>query len=428
MQRSNNNEINGIPIGSEGSRIFAEFIFQKVDLNITDELRTKHNFKQGIDYEILRYVDDFIVFAKNENNIKIVIQTISDNLNDYNLYLSEHKHQEYSRPFLTKKSAIIHKLNFVIETLEQQIFLNEDSSKSFNYRLKPNKIGNKNRVINNFIESVKFICNGNDNGYADASSYLISTFSNRLIRLQETEASFQENSYTPSEHINNLHQIISILFELIFFLYTVNPTVTSSNKLAKTIIITDEFYGRFNLLKQPYFRTLVMNNQYLLPSQKNESDHRDGFLSLERLNVILSTCEFGKPYLLPVEYFEDILNDQNSKISYFNFICLLYYFKHHPQYQKFIRKIEAVCLASFRKNKELLVKDSELLHLFLDLLCCPYVSNTFRIELISIIDDSLDHEKKSSLLSELDKVYWFVKWEGLNLISLLERKELNSVY
>ncbi|TOB85966.1 hypothetical protein CGJ95_23980, partial [Vibrio parahaemolyticus] len=38
MQRSNNNETNGICVGSEFSRVFSEIIFQRIDINIENFL------------------------------------------------------------------------------------------------------------------------------------------------------------------------------------------------------------------------------------------------------------------------------------------------------------------------------------------------------------------------------------------------------
>ena len=64
MQRSNYNETNGILVGPEVSRIFAEIIFQRIDLNVLNILREK-NLKLGSDYEIRRYVDDHFIFANH---------------------------------------------------------------------------------------------------------------------------------------------------------------------------------------------------------------------------------------------------------------------------------------------------------------------------------------------------------------------------
>ena len=64
MQHSNYNETNGIVVGPEISRIFAEIILQQIDLNVLAKLN-KSNLKFGIDYDVRRYVDDYFVFSNN---------------------------------------------------------------------------------------------------------------------------------------------------------------------------------------------------------------------------------------------------------------------------------------------------------------------------------------------------------------------------
>src|SRR5690606_5584452 len=50
MQLANYNETNGIVVGPEISRVFAEIILQQVDLNVLKTLEGKH--KYGVDYEV----------------------------------------------------------------------------------------------------------------------------------------------------------------------------------------------------------------------------------------------------------------------------------------------------------------------------------------------------------------------------------------
>lgn len=91
MQRSNNNETNGIPIGSEFSRVFAELIFQRIDCNIESSLLDEYGWINHKDYVILRYVDDFIVFCNNEENAELITKTINVKLNEFNLQLNINK-------------------------------------------------------------------------------------------------------------------------------------------------------------------------------------------------------------------------------------------------------------------------------------------------------------------------------------------------
>ena len=72
MQRTNYNETNGIVVGPEASRIFAEIILQKIDLNALSDLELQ-GLKYGDDFEIKRYVDDYFVFANEASIIDRVI-------------------------------------------------------------------------------------------------------------------------------------------------------------------------------------------------------------------------------------------------------------------------------------------------------------------------------------------------------------------
>ena len=61
MQEMNYNETNGIVIGPEFSRIFAEVILQHVDQRVEQGLLNK-GFILNTDYECYRYVDDYFFF------------------------------------------------------------------------------------------------------------------------------------------------------------------------------------------------------------------------------------------------------------------------------------------------------------------------------------------------------------------------------
>jgi hypothetical protein len=65
MQRINYNETNGILIGPELSRIFAEIILQAIDIDIIQDLY-KDNYSIKKDYQIFRYVDDYFIFYNDE--------------------------------------------------------------------------------------------------------------------------------------------------------------------------------------------------------------------------------------------------------------------------------------------------------------------------------------------------------------------------
>jgi len=62
MQNMNYGETNGILIGSEVSRIFAEILLQKIDDNVQKSLFS-NGIKHKIDYQVFRYVDDYFLLS-----------------------------------------------------------------------------------------------------------------------------------------------------------------------------------------------------------------------------------------------------------------------------------------------------------------------------------------------------------------------------
>lgn len=63
MRYANYNETNGIIVGPEISRIFAEIILSRIDVAVLNTLRDGaglNGLQVGVDYEIRRYVDDYL--------------------------------------------------------------------------------------------------------------------------------------------------------------------------------------------------------------------------------------------------------------------------------------------------------------------------------------------------------------------------------
>ena len=428
MQRCNNNETNGIPVGPEVSRIFAEVILQSIDLQVIDSIEKNHSLKLDVDYSILRYVDDYIVFSKNQKSMEAVASTISDILTNYNLYINDNKLKKYSRPFCTEKSHTIIGLDEIIKHLECNLF---DAKKTEGRSIFFAKnIYNRHKFTHAFINKVKRICILNDDGYSDVSAYLISVCYFRIERLIDSSRSYTAKQF--SNYALDSRMAISILMEIMFFFYSVHPTIPASNKLSKTIIIVDEFIKNKLPHYLPFIRTEVMENINQLSLDRTKKDRREGYISIERLNILLATSEFGANYLVPSKYFDTLLRSTGT-LSYFNIVSLLYYFKDHNDYTHLVKELENIIIIKF-KNGLNLQKSSENAHLILDLLSCPYVSLDFRMNLLKRFDyeylqvSSRSNEELEHDIGLLSQTYWFVKWENLDLLNQLERKELKSVY
>lgn len=91
MQFSNYNETNGIPVGSEASRIFAEFVLQAVDRGFRSAIEAADALQGRV--LLKRYVDDFYLFIDQAADVDLVRGVLSQSLAKYKLRLSEQKEQ-----------------------------------------------------------------------------------------------------------------------------------------------------------------------------------------------------------------------------------------------------------------------------------------------------------------------------------------------
>jgi hypothetical protein len=166
-------------------------------------------------------------------------------------------------------------------------------------------------------------------------------------------------------------------------------------------------------------------------SVENKDSYRDGFVTLEKLNILLATNEFSSNYSISSSHLENLL-DSTEIISYFDIISILFYCKDCVKYSEVVQRIEQICA---NKLKEVdISNDSESIHLLLDLSTCPYISESLRDVVLRklfgdhFVDNNATQPEAEKLTTILANTYWFVKWTNNDLYELLVRKELNPVY
>jgi len=101
MQSVNARETNGIVIGPEFSRIFAEIILQYIDQKVEQELFEKKLYQKST-YECYRYVDDYFLFYNDEKDRNLFMESLTRWLKEFKLQISPSKTEEFERPFITK--------------------------------------------------------------------------------------------------------------------------------------------------------------------------------------------------------------------------------------------------------------------------------------------------------------------------------------
>ena len=135
MQEANYNETNGIIVGPEISRIFAEIILQRIDRDVF-ELLKEDGLEFGVDYVVKRYVDDYFVFANDHNLIDKIYNLFQERLEKYKLYVNESKNEKLDVPFITGITIAKNELNSLIDEIfsdliNQKTENGEDNTKDY---------------------------------------------------------------------------------------------------------------------------------------------------------------------------------------------------------------------------------------------------------------------------------------------------------
>ena len=100
MQRMNYNETNGIIIGPEFSRIFAEIILQYIDKKVKHAL-FKEGYHLNEHYCCYRYVDDIFFYYNDKKVLEKAMSEFEELLHEYKLCISKEKSEDWERPFIT---------------------------------------------------------------------------------------------------------------------------------------------------------------------------------------------------------------------------------------------------------------------------------------------------------------------------------------
>ena len=424
MQAANYGETNGICIGPEISRIFAEIILQRVDSEIIREAKTE-GIILGRDFECKRYVDDYILFARNEEIQRKMVVIVSHCLSQFNLHLNDQKLQYFGRPFLTPKSHIVHATKVRLTRLFETIV--ELSPQNL---LRPKRIFRTNAYVKSFLSSIKSGCFEENVSYDMVANYVTASLEKRIDRLIRDFGGSIELDVEVKPFYTS---VILVLLELVFFFYTVNPTVASSYNVSRALVLSSRFI-RENFPED--FKTVAGQsqewvNEFIKSSVHLKRSSARAKVPIEILNVLIASFELGSDNSVTENWLLENVVDVDH-MEYFSIVSCLYYIKDRPEFSKLRTKIEEKIdniLGTSAKVKT----SAHDAYLALDILSCPYLSQKLRRKVLSDLRRAcnLPNKINSGLdtdLAEFVASPWFVQWNSLDLINMIRKKELSAVY
>lgn len=370
MQKMNYNETNGIVIGPEFSRLFAEVILQYIDKCVEMDLNKK-GYRWNVDYECYRYVDDHFFFYNNKEVLETARQSYACHLNEYKMSISNEKTEDMEHPFITPISRaklaidkLIHDtitINLNDELLQSDLREDEDKdiaeTSEFNNtgedvvdlnRLQKSLATKYNLYFRStfFSSSFQDIMKANGVDAKDVLNYTIACIGNRCERmLKKFDKLYKPLCLVdkipdlPSEIAEQAekrksrmeHELSLFLFNLIdsaFFIYSFNKQLNSTLKLVNlinTIIVyldtdyMDRVKNRKDnaILKHKRFTDDIRANVFKkIQDEINvvfQCQHYNEDTQLETLYFLITLRSMRHKYHLSAASIEDYLGIKENK-------------------------------------------------------------------------------------------------------------------
>lgn len=420
MQLSNYNETNGILVGPEISRIFAEIILQQVDLNVLEEINST-KYKLGVDYEIRRYVDDYFIFSNNTELLELIKNSFKKNLQFYKLYLNPNKSEVKTSPFISEIAVGKAELRKELVDFYNNLF--EKTNKDGEEIEAIKKINKPYVVSKKFIKEFQVIVKRNNLTYDSLSKDVVRFIKSKLVSIFKNEDKLSE------ERSENF---LLTMIDILFYCYSVNINTNTTFRISQVIVLITKYFENKTIenIKHSIFSKIFRDSEFALTNFHRKQRKND--TSIETLNLLIALNKLGQEYKFSEKKISEFFNlGDIENLNYFQIITLLYYFNNSIDYKIIQEKIILECVKRFSKEKAFL--NSELTLLFFDLVNCPFLEKNIKRK---ILRKSKYVSKQTSNLdvdSEIDKIInekkWFMDWnQDIDLERVLKKKEWVSSY
>lgn len=429
MQCMNMGETNGIIIGPEFSRIFAEIILQAVDRQVEQELQNRQ-LKHQVDYEVFRYVDDYFIFSNNVEEKELIIDELQHKLRQYKLYLNAAKAVEYEKPIITEITMAKQQIARLLEdrikfTLEDVI---DDTGE-------PVKKGNLFINTNELITSFKTIIRTCNVQYKDMLNYSLAIVERKAGVLIDRYEQVSPKYRSQKQIVNAIKGVI----EFVFFIYAVSPRVNTTIRLCRILVLFNSFLkkGQIGATQIQVVHKLIYDNVRFILRKNKSAEHTQ----VETLYLLIVLTELGRDYWLEqnilAEYLgidlkeDGTLGSPIKSLNYFSITVAIFYMRDKVSFNALREHILDAAQKRFTDHSETCQKEAELVLLLFDLLSCPYVSEdrkrnallTFGISDPSMITEMIEFSNKSSKPQQ-----WFTNWHGFDFAKELDAKRSQEVY
>lgn len=417
MQRSNYNETNGILVGPEVSRIFAEIIFQRIDLNVVKSLKSR-GLRLGADYEVRRYVDDHFIFANKKETLNLILDIFKEELEVYKLYVNEAKTNIQERPFSTNMTCARQELLLVFDSFVEKYLAVDEVGK-----LK--EISQPYKISASFIHHFRTLAHKYNVSYDVLNRHLLGLVVHVLKKTLLPKLKKED-------YLSNANILLMVL-DISFYIFSLDMCATASFKICRIVQLVMEAI------------TVASRNIRLEVEDKINREvkrcfdiyrfqDRKGDTNIEILNILIvinSLSDVKNSVMILWELF-DLNLEKNPycymNLNYFQICTIIYVIKNNPEFQEIKDGLTGEVIRRYKDTSESL-RRADLAMLYFDWVVCPYIDKRDQLNLIECVRN-VDRKKAGEIWTAINKgSYWFFNWnKDVNLEHYLKKKEYTPAY
>lgn len=412
MQHTNFNETNGIIVGPELSRIFAEIILQAIDLAILRQLKEKRYYL-GRDYEIRRYVDDSYIYANSRKVLDDICAAYKEQLAYYKLDINEKKRMYFERPFTSGVNDAKRQVNRMVDEFKEK-HLKEGEEKHYS-----NNLRSDYSVFTSFVKHFRSITHQFQQSYGSLNKYTLTLLLSQIRHEMK-------NDMIPGQNL------LTVYTEIAFFLFSLDMHTTASYRLCSIIDCLVRWSDKavepetkqevIARIRREAKRVIDIYQADLLPENTN----------MEVLNLLI-TLHRLIAFKIPVSQVSTLFGLDVEKhkgyehLNYFQICTLFYLIENDTDYNNVKDGLENEIMKRLNYPKQLRKADNACL--FFDMMTCPYVK---KATCLTIIEKclSIKRDRVGNKRAELAKPKrWFFDWDkSHDFTDFLEKKEYHSPY
>lgn len=432
----------GIPIGPEFSRLFAEIIQQRIDLQLIDGIKEYCNARIGVDYNFYRYVDDGFFFCNDEDLLEKFPYIYNEVLDKWGLQINEKKMKYFGkRPFVDVLTIAKRQTNLIVEDFCKNWL---DTLKGFENRMSgvfevPFKM-NANYVIRDLqslVVEYKI-------KYEDITASLLTTIRKKLFEVYADFESLTKPYLKAIEYkeiddkgkgiLDSYENSFSVfcreLVSVLAYIFSCDPRMSTSIKIEQMLVEMIMFVeGRQKMddIKIPPFekshKSIIYKriNDELRTILKNNKEK-----GVEIMNLMLVYHKLPKFYKPTARLIEKIFLDDEDELSECkNFMAVTTLEHIVGKYYRFGKVQKAIESWIEKRLEEKDANATERTMLTLIMLSCPYIDSNTK----GRICNKIGFDDYESLVNE-SKHYQniIVEWSCNKMLSLNYSKTSSQVY